>query len=52
MTVERIILGLVLMVQVFCVEAARQNLMPNWTPFLALAGTVLMAFMNSVKESQ
>ncbi len=49
----RIVFALVLAIQVGCVEAVRQNLVPTWTPYLSIFGTVLLAFTTSVKaESQ
>lgn len=48
MTPQRIVFAIVLSLQAACVAAAQQNVLPTWTPFLALAGSVLLALMNSI----
>ncbi len=52
MTPQRIVFLVVLMLQAGCVAAAQQNMLPAWTPFLALAGTVLTALMASIAPSK
>jgi hypothetical protein len=49
MTPQRIIFAIVLSLQAACVAAAQQNILPSWTPFLTLAGSVLLALMSSIK---
>ena len=49
MNIQRIVFVVVLLLQGACVTAAQQNIVPTWTPFLALAGSVLLALMNSIK---
>lgn len=48
MNTQRLVFLVVLMIQAGCVAAAQQNVLPQWTPFLALIGTVLTALMSSI----
>lgn len=52
MTPQRIVFLIVLTLQGACITAAHQDLIPKWTPFLALAGTVLTALMASIAPAK
>ncbi len=48
MNTQRYVFLVVLLLQGACVTAAQQNVIPTWTPFLALAGSVLLALQHSI----
>lgn len=52
MTPQRIVFAIVLALQTACMTAAHQDLVPKWTPFLTLAGSVLLALMSSIAPSK
>ncbi len=48
MNTQRVVFAVVLAMQASCMALAQQNVIPTWTPFLTLAGTVMLALMSSI----
>ncbi len=48
MNTQRFTLAVILALQTGCIAAVAQNVIPKWSAYFLLAGTVLQAFLASV----